>query len=312
MKSRRRSRPRPRPRKRKKNYIKNEKNIDGDVAMKEKTVFFQNFYSNNRKRKRQDDDDNDNNDEYCIGRNDQPIDEIVNNISSKMRIKLSSSSSTSTRSTLITDIEMAFNYVKNSNYKKFRHLLDQQQNEDFQINIQEKETERTLLWYACSQPNSEKSDVKKTIIRLLIAREAKINLQDNNGQSPLIRAVISKFYWAISFLIKNGGDRFLKDNNGQRSIDYINKDHLFDFQVAKKLKESPMTIFEAILNLNCQRIKILFQESNISANQRDNTGRTLMKILKEDLYNKRYNVAEIVELLLQYGSKEYNIDRMTS
>jgi ankyrin repeat protein len=114
----------------------------------------------------------------------------------------------------------------------------------------------------------------KNIIRLLIEHGAKVNIQDNKGQTPLHYANRYNLPHSVEILIQNGADVNTQDNEGQTPLHYAtsyNQDH---------------------------SVEILIQ-NRADVNIQDNEGQTPLH------YATRYNQDHSAEILIQNGA---NID----
>ena len=77
---------------------------------------------------------------------------------------------------------------------------------------------------------------------LLIQHGADVNVQDNNGVTPLMWAAGWRQSYLIPSLLANGADIHLRDNQGKTVFDYI-KDKTFVRQQAKNIKTNPYNCF---------------------------------------------------------------------
>ena len=156
------------------------------------------------------------------------------------------------------------------------------------INQREDETGMTGLMYSCISGNIKN-------IRLLLTRKANINIQDQIKNTALIHCAKTSNFEIIKMLIINGGNRYAKNGEEKSLLDLISKD------IKKKVESIEKTIFESIMQLDIENVKIFFSNGFL-ANTTDNTGRTLLEIL-QDTDTRKNDTIEIRKFLLSnYGT----------
>ena len=61
---------------------------------------------------------------------------------------------------------------------------------------------------------------------LLLAAGANVDKQDNDGETPLMRAVIWGNIEVVKELLKAGANKKLKDNDGDTAYDWTSKEEI--------------------------------------------------------------------------------------
>jgi ankyrin repeat protein len=68
------------------------------------------------------------------------------------------------------------------------------------------------------------------VIKLLLKQEVKINEQDNNGCTALMRAAYSGYAEMVQYLLDHGADKELVDAEGNKAIHYVRTDCLTELK----------------------------------------------------------------------------------
>lgn len=67
---------------------------------------------------------------------------------------------------------------------------------------------------------------KFDVIKSLVHAHADVNAQDANGCTALMRASYSGYLELVNFLLENGADKEILDNNGQKAVHYVREHNL--------------------------------------------------------------------------------------
>ena len=62
---------------------------------------------------------------------------------------------------------------------------------------------------------------KADVVKLLVEAGADVNAQDNEGCTALMRAAYSGHRELIEYLLSNGADKDILDNNANKAIHYV-------------------------------------------------------------------------------------------
>ncbi|MHA1682599.1 MAG: ankyrin repeat domain-containing protein [Promethearchaeota archaeon] len=164
------------------------------------------------------------------------------------------------------------------------------------INITEERTLKTAIMYAAIVRNMY-------MIRFIVTRGARINQRDSLGNTAVSYSVIGGHCAITHFLVRHGGNRFVKNKNGKTSVDLIPKGNN---PMKELLLGREKTIFEALLTNDLNAMSVFLGGKGRLASTRDNTGRTLMEILIEEKESKS-DVDEMTRVLLKYGAKKISL-----
>lgn len=103
----------------------------------------------------------------------------------------------------------------------------------------QKSTGKTNLWWAAFHGNLDE-------VNRLIKRGENVNAVDNNGESPLVAALVKGHYQVVQTLLKNGADRSIRNKDGKTALEVTR-------QILEYAKNSPQPEFiknlEAIVHL---------------------------------------------------------------
>jgi len=85
----------------------------------------------------------------------------------------------------------------------------------------------TLLTLAANNQSS-------LMIKYLLKNGADVNLQNNNGNTA---SILVNTYYDIEILIDNGADLFIKNNQGKNTLDYLEDDNSYTSDTILKILE---------------------------------------------------------------------------
>ncbi len=122
--------------------------------------------------------------------------------------------------------------VEKGNQKRVEELL----NAGADVNAQNPTNEGTLLHYAAASGNKE-------FVELLLGKSAKIDIQDNHGDTALIVAAIYGRLNIVKLLLEKGAKIDIQNNNGDTAFAVVQK------TLNVTLSEEQKTIFKSILHL---------------------------------------------------------------
>lgn len=109
----------------------------------------------------------------------------------------------------------------------------------------------------------------KSIAELLIKNKANINAQGIDGETPLHCAVELNNAYIVSLLIENGAEKDIKDNEGNRPLDWIMR--------------KPTT--------NRQEVLEVLLENDADISIKNNKGKTPLQLAR------KIDLAKIIELI---------------
>lgn len=155
-----------------------------------------------------------------------------------------------------------------------------------------------------AMPPLQKHDL---IVSELIKAKAQLNIQNNEGDTPLLTAAKNENNGAIKLLIKAGADQNIKNKKGETFLDYIRTvDNLITLKDAKLLDKISKKQLNKILadtyndtyNKNLlENIKLLLDYgADIETKVENFYGRNM---LLETASSDRYNKLQLIQLLLE-------------
>ncbi|MBF2053490.1 MAG: ankyrin repeat domain-containing protein [Candidatus Sericytochromatia bacterium] len=96
-----------------------------------------------------------------------------------------------------------------------------------------------------TQPSLFRALEKESHLKLLIARGVQLNIRNDRGQTPLIRAADQIMPSAIRPLLAAGADRNLRDHSGKSALDYA-LTHNHSLLICLLMQDAPPDIAETI------------------------------------------------------------------
>jgi ankyrin repeat protein len=136
----------------------------------------------------------------------------------------------------------------------------------------------------------------KRVCRLLISKGIKLNVNDQDGNSELHHALMSKSpnLNVIKTMVRYGSCRFLQNKTSQMPFTIKVSKQIDDF-----IKNEPMTIYEAVIMRDYDIVKNYFENDGYLPSHKDNSGRSLMQLLQE-VEGKRKDVKKLAKLMFEY------------
>lgn len=86
----------------------------------------------------------------------------------------------------------------------------------------------TALIYACECVPAGEEEKSYQICKMLIAKKADVNLQNQEGRTALIMASMSNCYKVMKLLLENGANANIKDITGKEALDYAKENNNTD------------------------------------------------------------------------------------
>lgn len=179
------------------------------------------------------------------------------------------------------DKDPFLNICKLGKYDELHAVID-----DYNINICDGDGVNGLM-LACTIGHVD-------MTRLLVARGVLLNVRNNQGNFELDCAIASGKLEIVKLLLKNGSCR-------RPGMGLPNEEN----PIGGYLRSEPMTIFEAVV-YNKPEDALRHLEMGTSSEMRDNSGRSLMRLLimTSSLRTKDRDVTKLVNLLLKYGARK--------
>jgi len=132
------------------------------------------------------------------------------------------------------------------------------------------------------------------LVRFLLCRSALVNQRDREGNTAL--HLCGEHANAVRLLLRAGAcTAFANEAGDTVKLYQLNMDHAM---------APPRTIFDMVLSGDLHAVRARFDTCHELPCACDNAGRTLLKMLHDDVPPKTPWVQEMARLLLEYGGRE--------